>query len=213
MPHLPTPTELYDARERARVVAAARALYLHQGIAAVSMADIGRYLRMPEHAVRRWFTDKAPLVQAVVDAHAEFVEAELLRHQLPCTTAVEELLVLRNWVSAEMSVSLSPFFQQLAADYPECRQCWQTHMAGFPVAHLRQNLHRGISEMLYHSTLDVEMQVAQWFRQVRTLGTPEAAGLDGAEAHRALMEAFMASIVTPAGALVARRLQEAAPYY
>jgi AcrR family transcriptional regulator len=213
MSHLLTPAELFDARERARVVAAARALYLHQGIAEVSMDDIGRYLRMPEHAVRRWFPAKAPLVQAVVDAHAEFVAAELHRHQGPCTTAVEELLVLRNWVSDEMSVSLSPFFQQLAADYPECRQCWQAHMAGFPVAHLRQNLHRGIGEMLYHSTLDVEVEVAQWFQQMRTLGTPEAAGLDGGDAHRALMETFLASIVTPAGALVARRLQEAAPYY
>ena len=209
----PTPTELSDAPERARIVAAARALYLQQGITAVSMADIGRHLRMPEHAVQRWFEAKAPLVEAVVDAHADFIRAELAHHQAHCTTAVEELLMLRNWISAEMSVSLSPFFRQLAAGYPAGQQRWQGYMASFPVEHLRNNLHRGIEQGLYDYQLDIELRVADWFRQVGALGTPEATGLELSEARRALMEAFLASIVTPAGALVARRLQEAAPFY
>ncbi|RZK52352.1 MAG: TetR family transcriptional regulator [Hymenobacter sp.] len=209
----PTPTGLFGAPERARIVAAARALYLQQGIAEVSMADIGRYLRMPEHAVQRWFAGKAPLVEAVVEAHADFIRAELARHQAHCTTAVEELLMLRNWISAEMSVSLSPFFRQLAASYPAGQQRWQAYMASFPVEHLRSNLHRGISQGLYDYQLDVELRVAGWFRQVGALGTPEATGLELSEARRALMADFLASIVTPAGALVARRLQEAAPFY
>lgn len=208
-----TPAELTDLQERARIVAAARALYLQQGITAVSMADIGDYLRMPERAVCHWFPEKAPLVAAVIDAHAHFVRAELGRHKEFCTTAVEELLALRNWISAEMNVSLSPFFQQLEADYPASRQRWEAHMADFPVEHLRTNLRWGIAQALYHPALDVESQVEHWFEQVRTLGPPEAAGQDGAEVHRAMLETFLAGIVTPAGALVARRLQEAEPFY
>lgn len=210
----PTPTELLpDAPERARIVAAARALYLQQGIAAVSMGDIGRHLRMPEHAVCRWFPGKAPLVMAVVEAHTSFIQAELARHKEYCTSAVEELLMLRNWISAEMNVSLSPFFRQLATDYPDCQQRWQGYMASFPVAHMRTNLHWGISQGLYHHHLDVELRVADWFEQVGALGTPEATGLEISEARRTLMATFLASIATPAGALVVRRLQEAAPFY
>lgn len=205
--------DLPDAHERARIVAAARGLYLQQGIAEVSMGDIGRHLRMPEHAVHRWFASKVPLVEAVVDAHATFIQTELFRHKEHCSTAVEELLILRNWVSQEMSVSLSPFFQQLAADYPDCRQRWQNHMDSFPVEHLRNNLRWGILQDLYHPALDVEVHVARWFAQVRQLSTPEAAGIDGAEAHWAMLNVFMADITTPAGALVARRLQEAHPFY
>ena len=218
MPLPPTPdaaaaADLTDLHERARIVAAARALYLEAGIAQVSMADISYYLRMPEHAVRRHFPEKAPLVAAVVEAHATTIQAELARHKEHCTTAVEELLALRNWISAEMKVSLSPFFQQLEADYPEARQSWQAYMTGFPVEHLRNNLSRGVLQGLYHPALDVEFQVERWFRQSRLLGPPEAAGVDGAEMHRALLEDFLAGIVTPSGALVARRLQEAPPYY
>ncbi|GAB3638140.1 hypothetical protein GCM10027422_37300 [Hymenobacter arcticus] len=209
----PDPAQLPDAHERTRVVAAARELYLQQGIAEVSMADIGRHLRMPEHAVRRWFADKTPLVEAVVDAHAMFIHTELFRHKEHCSTAVEELLILRNWISQEMKVSLSPFFQQLAADYPACRQRWQAYMTSFPVEHLRNNLRWGILQDLYHATLDMDVHVERWFAQVRTLGAPEAAGVESAEAHRAMLDVFMAGITTPAGALVARRLQEAHPFY
>lgn len=209
----PDPAQLPDARERARIVAAARELYLQQGIAEVSMADIGRHLRMPEHAVRRWFADKEPLVEAVVDAHATFIHTELFRHKEDCSTAVEELLILRNWISQEMKVSLSPFFQQLEADYPTCRQRWQAHMTSFPVEHLRNNLRWGILQDLYHATLDVDVHVERWFAQVRKLREPETDGVDGAAAHRARLDVFMASITTPAGALVARRLQEAHPFY
>lgn len=207
------PPELFDAHECARIVAAARGLYLQQGIAEVSMADIGRHLRMPEHVVRRWFAEKAPLVAAVVDAHAAFIQAELHRHKDDCSTAVEELLILRNWISQEMNVSLSPFFQQLETDYPDCRQRWQAHMDSFPIEHLRNNLRWGITQDLYHPTLDVDVHVERWFAQVRKLREPETDGVDGAAAHRARLDAFMASITTPAGALVARRLQEAYPFY
>lgn len=74
-----------------------------------------------------------------------FIQAELVRHQEFCTTAGEELPMLRNWISAEMSVSLSPFFRQLTAGYPEYQQRWQGHVASLLVAHMRHNLHWGIS--------------------------------------------------------------------
>lgn len=102
--------EVFDAREQTRIVAAARALYLSQGLAAVSLTDLARYLRMPEHAVQRWFPSTEPLLMAVLDAHVANVQAELGSYQERYTTAVEELLALRNWASAELQRNSSPFF-------------------------------------------------------------------------------------------------------
>lgn len=209
----PSTAELLDARERTRIVEAARVLYLRLGIAEVSMADIARHVRIPEHAVRRWFPGPAPLVEAVVEAHADLVRTELSNHQERYSTAVEELLALRNWVSSELQHNTGPFFQQLEAQFPTQHQRWHAHMRTFPVAHLRANLHRGVEQGLYHATLDVEAQVASWFAQYDALPTTGEAQASAAERHTAMLNAFLATLVTPAGALVARRLQEGAPYY
>jgi AcrR family transcriptional regulator len=193
------------------MVAAAQALYFQHGIAEVAMAEVAHYLRLPESRVLHWFPGKAPLVDAVVDAHAQAIYEELCQHHARSSTAVEELLALRNWASEEMKRSLVPFFQQLAADYPASQLRWQAHMAGFPVDHLRNNLRWGILQDLYRADLDVEAMTRHWFQQTRILRTDAA--LDRADMHRTLLEQFLGEIVTPAGALVARRLQEAHPFY
>ena len=209
----PPPTEQLTIRERERIVEAARGLYLRQGIREVSMADLARHLRVPEPAVQHWFPTLPLLVGAVVAAHIELVRAALSRHQQQYSTAVEELLALRNWVSGELQDNTGPFFAQLATDFPAEHQRWHDHMRSFPVAHLRANLLQGLAQGLYHPDLDVEARVADWFAQFDALAVTGAAQASAAERHTTLLNAFLASIVTPAGALVARRLQEAAPYY
>lgn len=211
LPHLLTTAPL--PTEQARIVEAAQVLYFQRGIAEVSLAEVAHYLRLPESTVLHWFADKATLVEAVVEAHARAVYDEMGRHKANSSTAVEELLALRNWASAEMQRNLAPFFQQLAADYPAGRQRWQAHMASFPLEHLRDNLHWGIAQALYRDGLDVDFLVRLWFHQMSTLDNAAAVGLEGADMHRTLLEHFLAGIVTPARALVARRLQEAYPFY
>lgn len=214
-PSVPNSTESssFDAREQARIVEAARAMYLRQGITEVSMADLARHLRMPEHAVRRWFPSQAPLVGAVVETHAALVHAELRNHQERYSTAVEELLALRNWVSSELQNNTGLFFEQLEAQFPAEHQRWHSHMRSFPVEHLRTNLRRGVQQGLYHASLDADARVNEWFAQFDALQVTGPAQAEAAERHSTMLNAFLASIVTPAGALVARRLQEAAPYY
>lgn len=196
---------------RSRIVATAKMLYFQHGIAEVTMADIAHHLRLPESTVYQHFPEKSPLVEAAVDAHVQAIYEELSRHKECSRTAVEELLALRNWASEEMKLTLVPFFQQLAADYPAGEVRWQVHMAGFPMEHLRNNLRWGILQGLYQSDLDIEQSVRRWFLRTGILRT--ASGIDRADIHRVLLERFLADIVTPAGALVTRRLQEREPFY
>ena len=71
-----------------------------------------------------------------------------------------------------------------------------------------------MAQGLYQPALDAEKLVREWFEQLRELAPAPAFATepDRAERHRALFDKFLAGLVTPAGALVARRLQEAAPY-
>ena len=197
--------------ERARIVAAALDMYLHQGMAAVEAADVARYLRLAEERVHYWFADKATLVAASIETHALRVYNEACQHKEQSNSAVEELLLLRNWASGEMHPRLGLFFQELATDYPASHERWQQHMQGFPVELLRTNLHWGVQQGFYHPTLEVEQAVTRWFENTHIMRA--AAATEQADMHRTLLEQFIASIVTPAGALVVRRLQEAYPFY
>lgn len=192
-------------------MAAAQTLYVLRGIAEVAVADLAYYLRLPADRILHHFPQQAALVEAVVDAHAQTIYQQLRQHRANSSTAVEELLALRNWSSTERKPSLVPFFQQLATNYPAGQRRWQAHLAAFPAEHLRQNLHWGMHQHLYYPTLDVEARVHRWFRTTSILRT--AAAIDRADMHRTLLENFLTAIMTPAGAFVARRLQEAAPFY
>ncbi|MBF9141942.1 TetR/AcrR family transcriptional regulator [Hymenobacter properus] len=197
--------------ERARIVAVAHALYVSQGIAAVSVADIAGCLRLSPGRVLHHFPHKAALIGAVVDAQVQAIYQQLCLHRAHSSNAVEELLALRNWASAEMKPGLVPFFQQLAADFPAEQQRWQSHVAGFSTKHLCHNLRWGIQQCLYRPDLDVDAQARRWCEKTRIFRT--AAAIDRADMHRALLNNFIAAIVTPAGALAVRRLQEAHPFY
>lgn len=195
--------------ERACLVAAARTLYLRQGIADTPLTDIGRACDLSESAVRRWFTDKATLAAAVVELHIHSVQQELVGCRLRSSTAVEELLALRSWVAEERKYGL--FFRQLQLISPAGWQHWQAYVTSFLVEHLRNNLRWGMRQGLYYKNLQVESLADSWLQQTGLPGITPAGNPEAKSDNYLLLADFMAGIATPAGALVARRLQHDPP--
>ena len=200
-------------QERPRVLAAAQALYFQQGIEAVSMADIARYLSLPEATVLAQFGSKEALVEAVMIAYAAHIQQALLLQKAQSSTAVEEVLALRAWMRQEISQIRDVFFRQLEMHYPGSWQRWLDVRTALLLSHIRGNLRLGIQQELYRESLDVEFLSRLWLQQLNNLRTAGAAGLEPAEVHHTLLEHFLAGIVTPAGAYVSRRLQEGPPFY
>ena len=201
-----------------QIVAVAQTLYFQAGIAGVSMADVAARLDQPESVVLAGFpAGKAALVQAVLESYADQMHAELSQLRQQCTTAVEELLALRVLVSQKMGQGSTAFFREAEAHYPVAWRQWQAQRSGFMLDYVRTNLRQGIAQELYHEGLDVGFLARLWQQQMRNLRTAdaeaEAEGLSPARMHHTLVAHFLAGIVTPAGAYVARRLQEAEPYY
>lgn len=199
---------------RSHIVAVAQTLYFQDGIATVSMADVAARLDQPESIVLAAFpAGKEALVQAVLESHAHQMHAELEQLHQQCTTAVEELLALRVLVSQKMGQGNMSFFQETEAQYPTAWRQWQAQRGAFMLDYVRANLRQGIAQELYYEGLDVEFLARLWQQQMRNLRTVDDEGLSPARMHYTLVAHFLAGIVTPTGAYVARRLQEAEPYY
>jgi AcrR family transcriptional regulator len=198
---------------RPRILNAARALYVEHGIGAVSLADIARYLSVPESAVEQWFPSKDDLVQDVMEAHKTNIHTAFLQHKESSRNAIEEMLTVRTWVRQEMYQSQNLFMGQVEAHYPASWQRWLDFRAGFLLDHVRTNLSWGINEALYRDNLNVEFLARLWLQQMGSLSTATALGLDPIEAHHTIVDHFLAGIVTPTGAYVLRRLQETPPFY
>ncbi|MFD2719671.1 TetR/AcrR family transcriptional regulator [Hymenobacter monticola] len=186
--------------ERARIVAAAQALYLQQGLTSVSLDDLADSLYLPPETVHRWFPAKALLVSAVVDALAGLLYQALHRHKESSRNAVEELFALCGWAGSALRTSYAAFFQQLEAHFPVAWQRWQEHTA-FPLEHLRNNLLWGVLQDLYQAHADVELQAEHWYQRLSTVG------FETEVQPLLLLADLLAGVVSPAGIAVVRRLQ------
>jgi AcrR family transcriptional regulator len=200
--------------EHPRIVAAAQALYFERGIEAVSLTDIAFSLRMPVGAIERHFpTGKPTLVQAVLEKHLQHIHQNLGQQREESSNAVEELLAMRRFLQQIMHDTRTLFFQELEVHYTTVWQYVQRNRTDFMLNHLQVNMRRGMHEGLYRTDLDVEALAQQWLRQADRQLVIARSTAELAETYYSQLSQFLASLTTPAGAYVIRRLQEAPPYY
>lgn len=202
------------ASERRRIIGAAQALLLERGIEAVALADVALALRMPVAAVERHFpAGKPALVQASLEAHMQDIHAQLLAQRLDCGSAVEELLAMRRLLLQQIGDTRSLFMQELLTQYPTMDHRLRQLRANFTLDYLQQNLRRGMQEGYYRADLAVEAQAHEWLRQADALVGRARSAPELTEAYYQQFNGFLASVTTPLGAFVVKRLQEKPPYY
>jgi AcrR family transcriptional regulator len=186
-------TESANLTDRERILTAAQEFYLQHGIAAVAMTDLARHLHLSESQVLHFFPSKEPLVWAVINEISYALHATLSQYKARSSNAVEELLALRDFFTAQTALNNSLFFQQLAVDYPACQERWRMLVADFPADHLRHNLRWGMLQELYNPHLDVDALIQQ---------VPYQQDWPAGKALMSLLKA----IVTPIGSLQVQRL-------
>ena len=200
--------------ERTRIVAAAQALFLERGVQAVAFADVALSLRLPVATIEHYFpAGKPALVEASLTAYVEDFNRRLAVQRQECNNAVEELLALRRTLREVPEEARSLYMQELAAHYPAQWQQLHGLRTAFTLEYLRANLRRGLAEGLYRAELDPDEQAQHWLAQsVQLVATARTAQAQ-AEAFGEQLTEFLTNLLTPAGAYVARRLQETPPYY
>ncbi|TPG59446.1 TetR/AcrR family transcriptional regulator [Hymenobacter nivis] len=203
-----------QAQAQARIVATAQDLFLERGIALVSLAEVALALRLPVATIERAFPlGKPALLTAAIDRYLTSFRERLAEHQPHSSSAVEEMLRVRRTLQSLPDEMRGPFLPELAASYPAHYQYLITTRLASIISYMQANLHRGIAEGFYRANLEVAAETERWVNQstVAVAASPNTQVL--AEALAAQTTDFLARVTSPAGALVARRLQEAAPYY
>ena len=200
--------------EQARIVAAAKGLFMQQGLAAVALADLALSLRMPLGAIERNFpAGKPALVQAVLQSHLQDIHQHLEQQRLDSTNAVEELLALRRFVQQRIGEVGVLLFQELKTQHPVSWRYFKYVQTKFMRGYLLANLRRGMQEGLYQPDLNPDTLSRQWLQQVSDLQAAAHSPAELATVRYTHLSQFLASITSPVGAYVTQRLQEAPPYY
>jgi AcrR family transcriptional regulator len=203
-----------QAQAQARMVATAQDLFLERGVALVSLAEVALALRLPVAAIERAFPlGKPALLTAAIDRYLTGFRERLAEHQQHSSSAVEEMLRVRRTLQSLPDEMRGPFLPELAAGYPTHYQHLVTTRLASIVSYMQANLHRGIAEGFYRANLEVAAETEHWVNQstAAVAASPNTRVL--AEALAAQTTDFLTRVTSPAGALVARRLQETAPYY
>lgn len=204
----------YSQQEKTRIVAAAQDLLLERGIGPVTLADVALALRLPVAELDRYFPGGKPeLAAAVVARYLQQFTQRLAEHGPQSANAVEEMLRVRQTLQALPDEMRSLFMHELQIDYPTLHQQLRQARLASVLAYMRLNLQRGIAEGLYHPQLEVEQEAQQWFAQADAAVHAATSSQQLAELLTGQVTHFLERVTTPAGAFVARRLQEAAPYY
>lgn len=203
-----------QAQAQARIVATAQDLFLERGVALVSLAEVALALRLPVATIERAFpAGKSALLTAAIDRYLTGFQERLVEHQQQSSSAVEEMLRVRRTLQSLPDEMRGPFLPELAASYPAHYQHLITTRLASIAGYMQANLQRGIMEGFYRTKLDVATETERWIAQSTAAveAAPNTQVL--AEALAAQTTDFLTRVTSPAGALVARRLQEAAPYY
>lgn len=203
-----------QAQAQARIVATAQDLFLERGVALVSLAEVALALRLPVATIERAFpAGKSALLTAAIDRYLTGFQKRLVEHQQQSSSAVEEMLRVRRTLQSLPDEMRGPFLPELAAGYPAHHQYLITTRLASITNYMQANLHRGVREGFYHANLEVAAETERWIAQSTAAveAAPNTQVL--AEDLAAQTTAFLSRVTSLAGALVTRRLQEAAPYY
>lgn len=138
-----------------KVVVAAEGLFWRFGIRSVSMDDVARECGISKKTIYQYFTDKAALVNAVVQKLAIHHQAQLVDVKKYSRNVIEEVFnEFRIYVSAFFNIN-AVFFYELERLFPDCWNALNELSNKYNYPFVVNNLQRGIAEGFYRSELDI----------------------------------------------------------
>jgi AcrR family transcriptional regulator len=126
------------ARNRARVLDAARRLFAERGPAAVSMEDVARVAGVGKGTLYRRYRDKAALAVALLDEQERALQEELLRGSPPLGPGAPPAERLAAFYAAIVELTEANAELALAAEHGAAR--YRTGAYAFWRAHVRSLL-------------------------------------------------------------------------
>jgi AcrR family transcriptional regulator len=132
-------------------------LYLKYGIKSVTMDDVARELGISKKTLYLHFKDKDELVKKVVDYHMDVSLAEMRNLASKKINAIEELLMLSQYLSQFLKQINPSVTYDLQKYYPEIWKNIATGRRDHIYKQIKENMKRGIKEGFYRSDQNIDI--------------------------------------------------------
>ena len=140
-----------------RILSFAESLFMQRGIRAVSMDEIAVGLGMSKKTLYQHFADKDELVDAVVAAHLERMQADARSWRQQAQDAVHEMFITMEQIQLQLSNMNPILLHDMQKFHPSAYQQFRKHKDVFLFELIRANLQWGIEEGYYRADLDIDL--------------------------------------------------------
>jgi TetR/AcrR family transcriptional regulator, cholesterol catabolism regulator len=140
-----------------RIMIKAEQLFMQYGIRSVSMDDIANSLGMSKKTIYQYYVDKDELVDAVVDAHINGIQADCLKSREDAADAVHEIFITMERIMQELNNMNPMLLYDLEKFHFRAYQRFRDHKDKFLAKIIRENLEWGVKDELYRPEIDVDV--------------------------------------------------------
>jgi len=145
------------SKEQKKLIEKVSALYLTYGIKSVTMDDVAKHLGISKKTLYTIVKDKDQLVKLVVDNQIEIHRKQDKELKKKKIGALEEMLVVYQWVS-ELLRNMNPGYQyDLNKYYPELSLKFISFKEKQLYNNIKENLIKGKKEGLYRQEIKEEI--------------------------------------------------------
>ena len=155
-----------------RILQNADQLFRQAGIRSITMDDIARHLAMSKKTLYQHFSNKADIVNGVVQAHFEQEMAVSREIEAKAKDPVEELILLMKWMRKMWQEVPPTMVWDIQKYYPKSWSMFHDFKNGFVVEKLKNNLHKGKALGLYRPELDVDIMAKIRVEEIEILMNP-----------------------------------------
>ena len=148
-------------------------LFLKYGIKSLTMDDVAADLGISKKTLYQWFSSKDDLVIKVLNHHITREKTQCVQLASNSQNAIEEILILMNMNSHEMSQMKANVVNDLQKYHREAWELVRKYQHDFVYKVITENILRGRKEGLYREDFDMDIIARLHLAAVFNLFDPE----------------------------------------
>jgi AcrR family transcriptional regulator len=148
-------------------------LFMKYGIKSLTMDDVAADLGISKKTLYQWFDSKDDLVFKVLSHHISREKSQCLQMASMASNAIEEILILLDLNSNEMSQMKTNLVYDLQKYHREAWEMVRKFQHDFVFKIIKQNIIRGREEGFYRNDFDIDIITRLHLNAVFNMFDPE----------------------------------------
>lgn len=177
-------------------------LFIRLGIKSLTMSNIAKELRISKKTLYKFVKDKADLVNKVMQLQCSAEECLVEGFAKNAKNAIDEILTISKYVSAQLQQVNPSLHHDLANYYPEAFKTFGDHKEHVICAFVEKNMERGIKEGIFRENLNPKIIAKLHVHKIDALFDPDIfppSEISFQEAHTEMMKYHIRGIANEKG--------------